>query len=140
MYMYIKRFFWGPTVVEVAWEWRANTIRGEKSKYNLISSINTYIAPFWGNKRIKNIKEKDINEFVLFLKNLKNRKSGQLLSQATQVSAMKHMKAILNYAVKQHIIKRNPMQHIRVAIPGNKVNYYTMEEAKVLLQVASYSA
>ena len=71
MYMYIKRFFWGPTVVEVAWEWRANTIRGEKSKYNLISSINTYIAPFWGNKRIKNIKEKDINEFVLFFEKLK---------------------------------------------------------------------
>lgn len=130
----IKRFFLGPTVVEVAWEWRANTIRGDVSRYNLISSINTYITPFWKNKRIKSISEKDVNDFVRFLQNLKNRKSGQLLSQATQASEMKHMKAILNYAVKQHIIKRNPMKHIRVTIPSDKVNYYTMEQAKVLLQ------
>lgn len=132
--MDIKRFFLGPTLVEVAWEWRANTIRGEASKYNLISSINMYIAPFWKEKRIKKIKEKDMNNFVRFLQNLKNQKSGEALSQSTQWSAMKHMKAILNYAVKQHIIKRNPMQHIRVAIPSNKVNYYTMEQVKVLLQ------
>lgn len=132
--MDIKRFFLGPTLVEVAWEWRANTMRGEASKYNLISSINTYIAPFWKEKRIKRIKEKDVNNFVRFLQNLKNQKSGEALSQSTQWSAMKHMKAILNYAVKQHIIKRNPMQHVRIAIPSNKVNYYTMEQVKVLLQ------
>ena len=64
----IKRFFLGPTVVEVAWEWRANTIRGDVSRYNLISSINTYITPFWKNKRIKSISEKDVNDFVRFLK------------------------------------------------------------------------
>lgn len=132
--MDIKRFFLGPTVVEIAWEWRANTIRGEKSRYNLISSINTYIAPFWGDRRIKNVKEKDINEFIFYLKTLRNRKTGKPLSQATQASAMKHLKATFNYAVKQKIIKRNPMQHIRIVILGDKVNYYTSEQVKVLLQ------
>ena len=129
----IKRFFLGPTVVEVAWEWRANTIRGDVSRYNLISSINTYITPFWKEKRIRGVKEKDVNNFVIFLQNLKNQKSGQPLSQYTQWSAIKQVKAIFNYAIKEKIIKENPMKEVRIKMPDHTVKYFTLQQAKILL-------
>ena len=131
--MNLKKLFFGPTVVEVAWEWQTNIPRSEKTNYDLSNSIKTYIVPFWQGKRIKKVHKKDVSEFLSSLRNLKNKKSGAPLSPYTQWSIAKNVRAIFNYAVRMNIIKETPMKGIYIGQPKSVVKYYEISHAKILL-------
>lgn len=135
--MNIKRRLFGPTVVDLAQEWRESTAHGDIARYHLISDIDRYVTPFFRAKYIRRITLEDAENYVLFLRDLKNVRTGAALSDATVKSALKNTRALFNYAVKNGIIKESPFKKISVKISEKEVRYYTKIQARKLL-IAAY--
>ncbi len=131
--MDFKRLFLGPTVVEFAWIWREDLVHGDASRYRLKSDIKTYIEPFWDGKRVKRVTREDINNYCIFLNSLKNQKNKRPLSPYTIITALTHLRAIFNYAIKNGMIKQNPMQGINFKKPLSIVKYFNHEQVEILL-------
>lgn len=105
--------------------------RRKESSYNKISGIiNTNILPKFGNKKMENIRNRDITKF-----------QDDLIDKEYAASHIKKihttLSAVFNYAIKQEYVKVNP-----AAVVGNvdleeekHVNYWTLEEFKQFISV-----
>lgn len=131
--MNIKDVLLGPTVSDFAQQWRVMPAHGDVARYQLISVIRCYIEPYWRDKRIKLIRRKDVDNYVNFIKRLKNRQTGEPLSDALIHSILKNNKAMLGYAVSLGLLKSNPMAHVKLKAIQYRVDFYIKKQVQTLL-------
>lgn len=131
--MNIKRLVFGPSVIEIAEEWRVSAAHGDIARYHLLSAINRYMRPFFDGKSIRRVSRKDAEEYIRFLRNMKGVKNGAPLSEASVKTALKNTKAVFNYAIKNEIIKKNPFKGLSVKISESEVQYYSAAQARTLM-------
>lgn len=132
--MNIKRLVFGPSVIEIAEEWRVSAAHGDIARYHLLSAINRYMRPFFDGKSIRRVSRKDAEEYIRFLRNMKSIKNGAPLSEASVKTALKNTKAVFNYAIKNEIIKKNPFKGLSVKISESEVQYYSAAQARTLMR------
>lgn len=131
--MNIKDVLLGPTVSDFAQQWRVMPAHGDVARYQLISVIRCYIEPYWRDKRIKLVKRKDVDNYVNLIKQLKNRRTGEPLSDALIHSILKNNKAMLGYAVSLGLLKANPMSHVKLKAIQYRVEFYNKQQVQTLL-------
>ena len=131
--MNIKRLVFGPSVIEIAEEWRVSAAHGDIARYHLLSAINRYMRPFFDGKSIRRVSRRDAEEYIRFLRNMKGVKNGAPLSEASVKTALKNTKAVFNYAIKNEIIKKNPLNGLSVKISESEVQYYSAAQARTLM-------
>lgn len=131
--MNIKRLVFGPSVIEIAEEWRVSAAHGDIARYHLLSAINRYMRPFFDGKSIRRVSRKDAEEYIRFLRNMKSVKNGAPLSEASVKTALKNIKAVFNYAIKSEIIKKNPFNGLSVKLSESEVQYYNIAQARTLI-------
>lgn len=131
--MNIKRLLFGPTVIEFAWHWQQTSPRGDVSRHQLIGFINNYLVPYWGDRRIRSITSDEVRHFRDSLRNRRGLKTKQPLKELSMWSILKDLRALLNYAVKEGVIKKNPADGIRIRMSLPPVKYYTAEHVRTLL-------
>lgn len=131
--MNIKRLVFGPSVIEIAEEWRVSAAHGDIARYHLLSAINRYMRPFFDGKSIRRVSRKDAEEYIRFLRNMKGVKNGAPLSEASVKTALKNTKAVFNYAIKNEIIKKNPFKGLSIKISESEVQYYSAAQARLLM-------
>lgn len=137
--MNIKRLVFGPSVIEIAEEWRVSAAHGDIARYHLLSAINRYMRPFFGGKSIRRVSRRDAEAYIRFLRNVKGVKNGAPLSEASVKTALKNTKAVFNYAIKNEIIKKNPFNGLSVKLSDSEVQYYNIAQARTLMS-AEYPA
>lgn len=131
--MGVKDILLGPTVSDFAQQWRVMPAHGDVARYQLVSVIRCYIEPYWRDKRIKLIGRKDVDDYVNFIKRLKNRRTGEPLSDALTHSILKNNKAMLGYAVSLGLLKTNPMAHVKLKAIQYRVEFYSKQQIQTLL-------
>ena len=118
---------------DFAQQWRVMPAHGDVARYQLISVIRCYIEPYWRDKRIKLIRRKDVDNYVNFIKRLKNRQTGEPLSDALIHSILKNNKAMLGYAVSLGLLKSNPMSHVKLKDIQYRIEFYSKQQVQTLL-------
>ncbi|RDW17596.1 site-specific integrase [Oceanobacillus arenosus] len=100
--------------------------RRKESSYNKISGItNNHLIPFFGKKKLNNIKNRDITKF-----------HDKLIDDKKAVASMKiiHvvLSAIFNYAIKQEYTTKNPARIVGnvEGKPKKHMDYWILDEFK----------
>lgn len=90
-----------------------------------INQVNNYIIPKFGNKRLQDIKNIDIQRWINELKE-KSPRSDKPLSPKSIKNIFLNLSACLDKAVMQELIKKNPCENITLPkIEKHKVDVYT---------------
>lgn len=95
---------------------------------NYDGCLKRWIPEDWGNKGLEQISSEDIYEVL--------RKVGAELSAISQKNNLKMIKRILQVAVDEGILSRNPAKGIAIKVPQVNQKVLTAKEAEILLTVA----
>lgn len=101
-----------------------------------VNQVNNYIIPKFGNKRLQDIKNIDIQRWINELKE-KSPRSDKPLSPKSIKNIFLNLSACLDKAVMQELIKKNPCENITLPkIEKHEVNVYNQDEITQMLNCA----
>lgn len=142
-----RKLFYGETfvdrnmvfqeVIDKWFEYRRSTQRD--STYEQTEVVKRlHIEPFFGHRKLFNIKAQDIEEWVMHYYKLKDKKGNYKYSFRTIVGYLVTLKDVFNYAIYNlDLISKNPAAKVRVPArtktENEEIKYYTLEELNKLL-------
>ena len=95
--------------------------------------ISTHIIPVLGEKKISELRRRDIQEFLMQQRAMGNIKNGKRLSAVSTNMMLSVLKLAFDYACDMEYVEENPCIRVRrIKTQARKVEAFTVEEQRVL--------
>lgn len=103
-----------------------------RSKQSDVSSANKHIMPFFGNKNIELLTKEDIRAFKRLIQS-KTNLSGNQLSNKTVNNVLTLFTSIINFSLKEELIKNDPTKYIlKERVDNEREKFLTIDEINKL--------
>ncbi|TYS50121.1 tyrosine-type recombinase/integrase [Bacillus infantis] len=144
-----ERIYYGQTLndrhlsfEEVAKEWlydhkQANLKESTFEQVEVI--VRLHILPYFGNKRVMNIRRSDIKKWIAKYSAMLNEKDTQKYSYGARLKYLSMLKSIFHYAVHElEVLEKNPADKLKIPVQDtlsikSEVKYLQLEELNQLL-------
>lgn len=144
-----ERIYYGQTLndrnmlfEEVALEWlneyKKTTVK-ESTFEQLEVIVRLHILPFFGNKRIMQIRRVEIKKWMQHYADMKDGYDTEMYSYGSRLKYLSVLKSIFHYAVHElDVLEKNPADRLRVPVQdsvavNSDVKYYSLKELNQLL-------